>query len=53
MKNEVIQMEIANFLSSVKKQALQEVDVKSLILVGSYARGQEKDESDVDLVIIS
>lgn len=46
-------MDISFFLNSVEKWAEQNEDIKSLILVGSYARGVAREDSDVDLVIIT
>lgn len=46
-------MDISFFLSSVEKWVKQNEDIKSLILVGSYARGEAREDSDVDLVIIT
>jgi len=44
---------ISFFLNSVEKWAEQNEDIKSLILVGSHARGEAREDSDVDLVIIT
>lgn len=46
-------MEISSFLNSVKQWANENEAIHSVILVGSYARGKEKEDSDVDLVIIT
>lgn len=46
-------MDISLFLNSIKQWANQNDDIKALILVGSYARGEAREDSDVDLVIIT
>ena len=46
-------MDISFFLSSVQQWANQSEDIKSLVLVGSHARGEAREDSDVDLVIIT
>lgn len=46
-------MDITPFLTAVKQWGNQNEDVRAIILVGSYARGEQKDGSDVDLVIIT
>lgn len=45
-------MDIYLFLNSVRKWTNQNEDIKALILVGSYAIGKAREDSDVDLVII-
>ncbi len=44
---------IINLLKNFKSKAKKIVDVESLILFGSRARGNEKENSDVDLIIVS
>lgn len=46
-------MEITKFISDIEKWATENDMVNSVILVGSYARGQAREDSDVDLCIIS
>lgn len=46
-------MDISVFLNNVEQWVNQNDDIKSLILVGSYARGEAREDSDVDLVIIT
>lgn len=46
-------MDILNFLDKVQKWAEEEVMINSIILVGSHARGQAREDSDVDFTIIS
>lgn len=46
-------MDISLFLNSVEEWASNNEDIKSLILVGSHARGEARDDSDLDLVIIT
>lgn len=46
-------MDIVNFLDKVEKWANEEVMINSLILVGEYARGQAREDSDIDFIIIS
>jgi predicted nucleotidyltransferase len=46
-------MDISFFLNSVQQWANQSEDIKSLVLVGSHARGEAREDSDVDLVIIT
>lgn len=44
---------IGDFLNKVKSWADQEDNIKALILVGSYARGEARADSDIDLVVIA
>ncbi|MFL0250304.1 nucleotidyltransferase domain-containing protein [Clostridium neuense] len=46
-------MTVWNFLDKVKKYAEENDMINAVVLVGSYARGEEKEDSDVDLTIIS
>jgi predicted nucleotidyltransferase len=46
-------MEIESFLAHVKQWAEQQSDIQGVMLVGSYARGQARMDSDVDLVILT
>ena len=46
-------MEIEGFLSLIKGWAERQEDVKGVLLVGSYARGAAREDSDVDLVILT
>ena len=41
------------FLEKVKNWAETQKDIKAIVLVGSYARGQEREDSDVDLIIMT
>ena len=45
--------EIDNFLEKVRKWADTQKDIKAILLVGSYARGQAHDDSDIDLVLLT
>ena len=46
-------MDISSFLIQAESLGHQNEDIKSIILVGSYARGQARADSDIDLVIIT
>lgn len=46
-------MDISNFLKDVKNWAKQNDMINSVILVGSHARGEEREDSDIDLEIIT
>jgi predicted nucleotidyltransferase len=46
-------MRIKGFLSQVKAWTEQQADIKGVLLVGSYARGVARADSDVDLVILT
>ncbi|MGH4124793.1 MAG: nucleotidyltransferase domain-containing protein [Clostridium sp.] len=46
-------MDISYFLNSVEEWVNHNEDIKSLILVGSYVRGESRVDSDVDLVMIT
>lgn len=46
-------MDISDFLKRVTRWAMQNEEIKALILVGSYARGEARKDSDVDLVFIT
>ena len=45
--------EINGFLEKVRKWAAPQSNIKVILLVGSYARGQAHDESDIDLVMLT
>ena len=45
--------QIRGFLDVFVAWASDQVDVQGIALVGSYARGAAKDDSDIDLVILS
>jgi predicted nucleotidyltransferase len=42
-----------DFIEKVKEWAINEPFVEAIILVGSYARGTQKVDSDIDLVILT
>ncbi|HEX9332581.1 MAG TPA: nucleotidyltransferase domain-containing protein, partial [Anaerolineales bacterium] len=44
---------IRNFLDSFIAWASAQRDVQGIALVGSYARGAARDDSDIDLVILT
>jgi len=46
-------MTIWSFLDKVKRYAEENDMINAVVLVGSYARGEEREDSDVDLTIIS
>ncbi len=46
-------MTFNSFLSRVTEWAEQQPDVRGVLLVGSYARGTARPDSDVDLVILT
>jgi GNAT superfamily N-acetyltransferase len=43
----------ARFLDRLRRWAADEVDVRALLLVGSFARGEARPDSDVDVVLLS
>lgn len=45
--------EIDNFLEKVRKWADLQNDIKAILLVGSYARGQADNDSDIDLILLT
>lgn len=45
--------QVEEFLQCVSDWAREQPDILSLALVGSYARGQSNETSDVDLVLIA
>ncbi len=49
MDRKTVIKEIKSFIRSLSK----EITIKEVILFGSRARGDEEDESDIDLMIIS
>lgn len=46
-------MDFLDFLNKLKKYAQSTSHIESVILVGSYARGTNREDSDLDLVIIT
>lgn len=46
-------MEIWSFLDKIKDSAEKSDMINAVVLVGSYAREEQREDSDVDLVIIS
>lgn len=46
-------LDAASFLSAVKEWAARHEDIKGVLLVGSFARGTAREDSDVDLVILT
>jgi predicted nucleotidyltransferase len=46
-------MRIEGLLSGVKEWAAHRPDIAGILLVGSYARGTPRTDSDVDLVILT
>ena len=46
-KNEVI-----NIVSKYKLLVSKHFDIESMILFGSYAKGNQKDDSDIDVAIV-
>jgi hypothetical protein len=45
-------MDIPTLLNQVEKWAQDNANVRSVLLVGSHARGEARPDSDVDLVIV-
>ena len=45
--------ELRDFLTAFNAWAIEQPDVQGIALVGSYARGSARDDSDVDLVILT
>jgi predicted nucleotidyltransferase len=46
-------VQIDDFLLRVKQWAEKQIDIHGVLLVGSYARGAARPDSDVDLVILT
>jgi len=44
---------LKDFIEQVKRWGINEPFVEAIILVGSYARGTQKEDSDIDLVILT
>ena len=44
---------IQDFLNAFVNGASAQEDVEGLVLVGSYARGEARDDSDIDLVLLT
>ena len=44
---------IRNFLNAFVSWASAHTDVQAIALVGSFARGEARDDSDIDLVILT
>jgi predicted nucleotidyltransferase len=45
--------ELRDFLTAFIGWASEQPDVQAIALVGSYARGAARDDSDIDLVILT
>jgi predicted nucleotidyltransferase len=41
------------FLTKVKEWSMIQSDIRAIFLVGSYARGKAREDSDVDLIILT
>lgn len=41
------------FINKIKQWGTENTDIKSIIIVGSYAKGTNKATSDIDLIIIT
>lgn len=46
-------IELSDMLSSLVSKMTQNFNVDEVILFGSYAKGEEKDTSDIDVAVIS
>ena len=44
---------IQDFLNAFVNWASAQEDVEGIVLVGSYARGEARDDSDIDLVLLT
>lgn len=44
---------LEEFISKLKEQAENSSHIESVLIVGSYARGTNKENSDIDIIIIS
>ncbi|HEY3251663.1 MAG TPA: nucleotidyltransferase domain-containing protein [Ignavibacteria bacterium] len=44
---------IENFLGNVKAWGIEEKNIISILLVGSYANGSAKENSDIDIIILT
>ena len=45
--------DILSFVRTLNQWAAQQPDIKAVVLVGSHARGTARDDSDVDVVIMT
>ena len=43
---------VSDFLSAISAWGRQKYNIKAILLVGSYARGNENADSDIDIVLI-
>lgn len=46
-------IELQDFLNKITSQITSTFDVDEIILFGSYAKGTETDDSDIDIAVIS
>lgn len=46
-------VDVSYFLEQFSSWATQQTDIKAVALVGSHARGQSTEESDIDLVVVT
>jgi len=53
LEGKISMKEINNFLGKVRKWADKQKDIKAILLVGSYARGQAHNDSDIDLILLT
>lgn len=44
---------VEEFITTLKEFSINEIGIKSVIVVGSYARGKNTETSDLDLCIIT
>ena len=49
-KNNKIKVEVNNFVNFPQKERIK---ISQVILFGSYAKGKQKDYSDIDLAVVS
>jgi hypothetical protein len=50
---EVVHPQVAQFLEHVTAWATDQPHISAVLLVGSYARGTARDDSDIDLILIA
>jgi predicted nucleotidyltransferase len=50
-KTEVIKLKIKNILSELLQE--KGIDISKIVIFGSFTRGEQKEDSDIDIIIVS